>query len=251
MNTLEVHILSCRRDLDMLINCIASFRSFDYFKDIPFYIHSDGTLRSDIILGGNITIIDKSEADIQIKEYIKGYSNCEQYRFGNFYHHFSIKLFDFMFLSKTKNILCLDTDILCINNPTHMIDLINRDIPFYMKDMEPCYSFNHPERYPVLESMNAGVFHIPSNDYYNIDIIENCLIDYISNDGKTPWLQWVEQSTYSHMFKLIGGFIPLPEHLYTIPSQDKPYYDSHILHFVSGLNIRDKYKNYLISLKNL
>lgn len=248
VNTLEIHILSCKKDLEMLNNCISSFRSFDYFKNTPFFIHDDGTLNN-TVFGENVTLIKKSDADQQIKELISGHPNCEQYRLGDLYHHFSIKLFDFLLLSKTKNILCLDTDVLCLNNPTHVIDLINKGVGFYINDLKPCYSFNHPELYPVLDRMNTGMFHIPSEEYYNIDVIENCLHDYVSNNGKTPWKQWVEQSTYSHMFKMDGNYVPLPQELYGIPYEDKQYDGAHVLHFVSGYNIRKKYTHYLIPKK--
>jgi hypothetical protein len=249
---LEIQILVCEKDTEMCLNMVSSLRKYDEFKNIPIYFHDDGSLsdESKHMLDGvnNSFIINKEYADSSILEYVVGYKNCEKYRLENsrisLWH--KIKLFDFYFFSKTKNILCIDTDILFINEPKMIIELINKSIPFYFPDQfENSYSFSKNTKIDVLDKVNTGVFYIPNETYYDIHAIEFALNDLFTiGMANTP--RWIEQSAYSHMFFKNGNYIKLNEEKYQIPN---PYGDISLnvecLHFVSHPPIRNLYNTFL------
>lgn len=247
---LEIRVLVGKRDIEMCLNMINSLRKYDEFKQIPIFFHSDGSLDAKNIIGLDKTfIVEKDYADSKILEYISGYKSCKRYRFENnkLFNLTKMKLFDFYFLSNTKNILCIDSDILFMNKPEIIINLINKSIPFYFPDFQNAYSFCKSSDVNVLEKVNVGIFYIPSEKHYDIDSIEFALNDLFMN-GMTNG-DWIEQSAWSHMFYKIGSYIRLDDKKYQIPN---PYnttlIDVESLHFVGHPPIRKLYQNFLNKL---
>ena len=249
-NDLEIRILICKRDVEMGLNMIKSLRKYIQFKNIPIYFHDDGSLddvSKHILLDiDNSFIIDRQYADDSIFQYISQFNNCKKYRFENnkLFNNTKIKLFDLYFLSNSKNILCIDTDILFLNEPKQIIELIEKSIPFYFPDFQNAYSFCKNSKVDVLEKVNVGIFYIPSKKHYNIDSIEFALNDLFTF-GMTNG-NWIEQSVWSHMYYKDGNYIKLDEKIYQIPS---PYKDIDLnveaLHFVGHPPIRELYNRFL------
>lgn len=249
-NDLEIRVLICKRDVEIGLNMIESLRRSNLFKNIPIYFHDDGSLDDNskgILLGiGNSFIVDRGYADTKISEYLSKFKSCSRYRFeiNKLFNNTKMKLFDFHFLSNSKNILCIDTDILFISEPITIIDLIEKSIPFYFPDFQNSYSFCKSSKVGVLERVNVGIFYIPSKEYYDIDSIEFALNDLFTL-GMTNG-DWIEQSAWSHMYYKNGKYIQLDEGKYQIPN---PYgnlkTDVEGLHFVGHPLIRKLYDNYI------
>ena len=248
---LEIRVLVCKKDIEMCLNMVNSLRKYDEFKNIPIFFHSDGSLDIECktILNtlDNTVIIEKDYADKHIIEYIGDNVYCKKYRLGNdrlsLWH--KIKLFDFWFLSNSKNILCIDSDILFLNNPITIIELIKLSIPFYFPDFQNSYSFGKNTNISVLDRVNTGLVYIPSEKYYNIKSIETALTDlYINGIFNTP--QWIEQSAYAHMFHINGKYIMLDESKYKIPNEYTSITNNiECLHFVGHPPIRKMYNHFL------
>ena len=68
------------------------------------------------------------EMDLNNKKSQNEYKNCKKYRFENLkiFNNTKVKLFDFYFLSKSKNILCMDSDIIFLNEPKTIIEITHR-----------------------------------------------------------------------------------------------------------------------------
>jgi hypothetical protein len=249
-NDLEIRILICKHDVEMGLNMVKSLRRYKTFKNIPIYFHDDGSLDNDcknILLSiGNSYIVDKIYADNTILKFINEYKSCTKYRFENIriFNNTKMKLFDFHFLSKSKNILCIDSDILFLNEPKNIIELINQSTPFYFPDFQNSYSFCKDTKAGVLDNVNVGIFYIPSKEYYNINSIEFALNDLFTI-GITNG-DWIEQSVWSHMFHQNGQYIKLNTKKYQIPT---PYSNIskniEALHFVSHPPIRKLYSGFL------
>jgi hypothetical protein len=247
---LEIRILICKRDIEMGLNMINSLKKYVEFKNVPIYFHDDGSLDNEckrILLNiENSHIVDRILADTTISKFLIEYQNCKKYRFDNvrIFNNTKMKLFDFYFLSKTKNILCIDTDILFLNEPTTIIDLINKSIPFYFPDFQNSYSFSKTSKMDVLDNVNVGIFYIPSKDHYDINAIEFALNDLFTI-GFTNG-DWIEQSAWTHMFYKDGRYVKLNEKKNKIPNpyEDTPL-DVESLHFVGHPPIRGLYNDFL------
>lgn len=247
---LEIRILICKRDIEMGLNMINSLKKYVEFKDVPIYFHDDGSLDNEckrILLNiENSHIVDKTFADTTILKCLIEYQSCKKYRFDNIkiFNNTKMKLFDFHFLSNTNNILCIDSDILFLNKPNDIIELINKSIPFYFPDFQNSYSFCRTTNVKVLDNVNVGIFYIPTKDHYDINAIEFALNDLftigITNGG------WIEQSAWSHMFYKDGRYVKLDNQKYQIPN---PYgsvpTNIESLHFVSHPPIRGLYNDFL------
>ena len=249
-NDLEIRILICKQDIDMGLNMVNSLRAYSLFKSIPIFFHNDGSLdieSKNILLNiENSYIVEKDYADITILELLNEYPNCKKYRFEpiRIFNNTKMKLFDFHLLSKTKNILCIDTDILFLNEPINIIELVTQSIPFYFPDFQNSYSFCRSTNANVLENVNVGIFYIPSKDYYHIDEIEFALNDLFTI-GITNG-DWIEQSAWSHMFYKDGRYISLNKEKYQIPTpHTNTSIDVESLHFVGHPPIRKLYNGFL------
>lgn len=249
-SNLEIRILVCKKDIEMSLNMVNSLRKYHEFKNIPIFFHNDGSLDTECktILNklGNTFIIEKNYADTKILEYIGDYTSCKRYRFeiNKLFNPTKMKLFDLFFLSETKNILCIDSDILFINKPKNIINLINQSIPFYFPDFQNAYSFCKTTKANTLEKVNVGIFYIPSESYYDINSIEFALNDLFTI-GMTNG-NWIEQSAWSHMYYENGAYVSLDNTKNQIPN---PYGDVptnvESLHFVSHPPIRRLYNDFL------
>ena len=249
---LEIHTLICNRDVLLAINNFKSLQKFEEFKDVPVFLHDDGSLtESDIILLNNIknvVLIKRSDADFDIEEHIKDYPNCYSYRLGknpiNLWH--KIKTFDYYYFSKTKKVLGLDSDLLFMQKPKNVIDLINSNTPFYFPDVQSSYCFNEPkDEVPVFKNVNTGLIYIPSPEYYDINSLEFALGNLVGK-GVNYFPSWIEQSAFAHMFYKDGRYVSLGLDEHRIPYfQSVDIKKIECLHFVSYPPVRELYKTYI------
>ena len=252
---LEIHILICNKDFTMGLESITSLLAYDEFKYVDIYYHDDGTLTSiqlQILQDKNFNIIKKDNNNM-IKKKLEDYKECYNYRFMNkpysFWH--KIKLFDYFLLSKTKQILGLDTDILFIKKPTEIIKLIKKRKSFYMTDCKTSYCFKgtvNTTLEGVLERVNTGIIYIDNELDYNINLIEEGLKQIIIDDSNY-FPSWIEQSAFAYMFSKLNSYTALDSNKYKFPYfQNCENKDIEALHFVSYPPCRNMWKQYLCAL---
>ena len=249
---LEIHTLICKKDLLLAINNLKSFQKYDTFKNIPIYFHDDGSLDENdfAILNEykNVNIIKRSYADEEIKKYIENHPYCFQYRLGdshiNLWH--KIKLFDYYYFSKSKKIIGMDTDLLFLRYPKNVIEYVVANTPFYFPDIQSAYCFNEPkDEISRFENVNTGLIFIPSEEYYNIDSIENALSNLVKNNINY-FPSWIEQSAFAHMFYVDGRYKTLDVDKYRVPYFQNVEVDlAECLHFVSYPAVREEYESYI------
>lgn len=252
MEGVEIHMLICKKDLFLGINNIKSLQKFTEFSNLPIIFHDDGSLnqieKESLLSIPNSTIIDRNYADNLIKDFIRGYENCENYRLKesniNLWH--KIKLFDYFYFSKTKRILGMDSDLLFVQKPIDLLNKISENTPFFFPDIQSAYCFQEPKNeIPVINNVNTGLIFIPSEEYYNIGSIENALSNLIRNNINY-FPSWIEQSAFAHMFYVDGRYKSLNNEKYRIPYfQSIDINLSECLHFVSYPATRELYSNYI------
>lgn len=249
---LEIHTLICKKDVLMGINNVKSFQKFYEFKNVPIIFHDDGSLSSsdkELLLSlPNTQIIDKTYADNLIINFIDNFNFSKTYRLVNHPIHLwhKIKLFDYLYFSKTKKILGMDSDLLFMKRPLDVITNILQNIPFYFPDIQSAYCFQEPKNeIPVLENVNTGLIFIPSEEYYNIHSIEKALSNLIRNNINY-FPSWIEQSAFAHMFLKDGRYVSLNKETHRIPYfQPINNKIAECLHFVSYPATRELYEMYL------
>ena len=253
---LEIHILICNKDFNMGMESIESLLKYDEFKCIPIYYHNDGSLTNEqiqILKEKHFNVIGDSSNTIQTK--IKNYEFCNKYRCMNkpysFWH--KIKLFDYFLLSKTKRILGLDTDILFMNKPDDMLNLIRTRKSFYMPDCSSSYCFNgvaNTHLDGVLHSVNTGILYIDNESDYKIELIEVGLKQIIINDANY-FPSWIEQSAFAYMISKLKTYTVLDFNKYKFPYfQQFNINNVEALHFVSYPPCRMLWKQH-VDLMNL
>lgn len=256
MTDLEIHTLVCKRDMPMALNNFKSLQKFEEFSGVPVFLHDDGSLdeldREILSEIGNASVIGRDYADSEIRKHIGDYPNCMSYRLGkgdiNLWH--KIKLFDYIFFSKTKKILGMDADLLFMKKPHDAIEKIRSETPFYFPDCQSSYCFNEPKNdIGVPPKVNTGLIFIPSEENYDIKSIEFALKNLVGT-GVNYFPSWIEQSAFAHMFFNDGGYVSLDEERYRIPYfQDVNVSVAECLHFVSYPAVRDTYQSYLDRLE--
>lgn len=249
---LEIHILICNKDFNMGMESIESLLKYEEFKCIPIYYHNDGSLTNEqikILKDKHFNVIG-ADAFNAIHPKIANYEFCNKYRCMDkpysFWH--KIKLFDYFLLSKTKRILGLDTDILFMNKPNDMLNLIRNRQSFYMPDCSSSYCFNgvaNTHLDGVLYNINTGIIYIDSENDYSIELIEEGLKQIIINDANY-FPSWIEQSAFAYMFSKLKTYKILDGNKYKFPYfQQFDINNVEALHFVSYPPCRSLWKQYV------
>lgn len=241
---LEVHTLLHRKDIDLYIKTYTLFNYYYSDNFIPV-IHEDGSFtQQDIeflqsqILG--IKLIKRVEADAKIKELLKGYPLCTDFRFAEHHTIFRIKLFDPFLLSESKNVLCMDSDILFCKHPEALAELINKRTGAYLKDSWSayCVPFRDEDNDKEIERfINAGLTYFPTNEHFNLDYIEECLSILYKNGSKGATHPFLEQTCIAYLIsKQKDMFKQLPHPEYCVPTfgEFKPDHNLVALHINSS-----------------
>ncbi|MEI8349918.1 MAG: hypothetical protein WCI77_07170 [Candidatus Omnitrophota bacterium] len=219
----EVHLLTCARDVLLALWCLKSFY-YHSGLSMRLVIHDDGTLDDSLVEKFqkhfiNCEVIKREDADIEMKQYLKGYEFCERYRYKDFFAH-AIKLFDAVYYSRTKEILLLDSDVLFFKKPIEMIESIREKKGFFMNDYREAYCLP-AARLQILFNMairsriNSGILYLPDKKIYDLNLIESFLKIVYENweeINRIPEVFWVEQTAWAiFLSKHRGMFTRLPD----------------------------------------
>ncbi len=129
-NNFSIHVLTCHRDLIILLWSIASF--YRVINTIgQLYVHSDGSL-TDVDVKKIKFLFPKAiiiKPEYLYKNYIEkfnNYPNIKEYRFEKFKKFkLLLKLLDPFFISPCKKVLIIDSDLIWLKKPTEIENEIN------------------------------------------------------------------------------------------------------------------------------
>jgi len=212
---LSVHLLTCHRDMVMLLWSLASyFRSFRVFGDL--HIHSDGTLTV-----GDKKILKKyfpSARIVDSENFVRDYAEAlDEYpvisRFRKEKNQYVLlkKIIDPYFVSDKPLRLIIDSDLLWFCRPKEIEDAIERGIenPLMMRTRKKCPVFLRGKKFPEeLSQLNSGIVLYKKKDFR-----PEVFSEYLNSiDESNPENRhFIEQAGYAHT---LFGVTPLPEDRY-------------------------------------
>jgi hypothetical protein len=239
METLEVHTLICKRDVQWWIATVNLFKHYSGL-DFRTVVHEDGTLDEEdwVRLTQAITpckIWRRAEADAVMVDKLKDYPCCSHFRFSAHHTVFKIKLFDPFLLSESHNVIQMDADILFCKTPTALLENISQKIGCYFRDTwsSYCVPFRpederedaiwvHRPVPPVIHNINAGMSYVPTTNHYSLPDIERGLEILYDHGSKGATHPFLEQSGLAFMItkRIEAGiaFRELPHPDYCIPT---------------------------------
>lgn len=229
METLEVHTLICKRDVQWWIDTIKLFKHHSKLNFITV-VHDDGSfddndcdvLKNAII---PIKIWRRRDADAEVSKYLINHPNCFHFRYAEHHTIFRIKLFDPFILSESGNVIQMDADILFCKKPNAIIDCINNAWGFYFRDTwsSYCVPFRDEDNdRRVLRFVNAGMTYFPSRSHYSLDEIEKCLDILYKHGSRGATHPFLEQNCIAYLISRIVErgvkFIEMPHPDYCVPT---------------------------------
>lgn len=213
----SIHILTCHRDLCMIIWALASFYSVTKVVG-QLFIHNDGTLnnKDQFILKKffpNSIIVDAKDFQKNFSNKLKPYPVLEKFRYS--FPHFSFKkIIDPFFVSDKKIHLIIDSDILWFRRPVELEENILSDSKSSLMQLNNAKiyaTFKGNQRLSDdLAVFNAGII------LYNKENFEiEKLIEFFEkiDIGNPKNLHFADQAGHSYCLKNLGG---LPEDKYVI-----------------------------------
>lgn len=192
-DSVEIHVLTCKRDVLLMF---WNLKSFYHFNKVHYrlIIHTDGTI--DNIDKININkhfigsrIIDLNEADAFVSEKLINYPYCKQLRDTYKKYPFLLKVFDPYFFCSSNYYLVFDSDLLFFTPTTKVISYINELSPFYFGGHWGWLKYPVSIHYLQLKgfkpvgNLNAGILGLRRDStFFNLDFIER----YIQTVKKAP-----------------------------------------------------------------
>lgn len=186
-------------NLDFSVECLQSFIHHCY-DEIYLEIFEDGTITNAdeqklLFDLKNSVVIKKKERDEKLELILNNYPACKHYRNST---NYAQKIFDMM-LYDNRDVFYIDSDIYFLKN----FKLPELDeMPVFMYDNQNTYSFTTLDllkiNVPVFPNVNTGFFYFPKN-LFNLDFIEQLLIDAVIDKGFKKCMNWSEQTIWSFM----------------------------------------------------
>jgi len=210
--SLEIHCLTCKRDLLMMLWCL---KSFDFHhKDLHSYlIHSDGTLdKQDIQLIKdhitNVRIIDLDESTTLVEHHLKEYPSCLDLRRQYSKYPYLLKIFDPYVFSKSNYYLQFDSDLLFFSKSKQIVSYANSKTPFYhgggwgFLQYPVNVNYLYVNGFKPVGNLNSGILGICRNtSFFDLDLIESYL-----NKIKTKDIYFVHENRKIELLSDLGGY---------------------------------------------
>ena len=199
-------------------------------------------------------VIRKRDADIEMREHLRDYEHCSRLRFGQKIDAIlSMKLLDFIFLSRTKRVLNIDSDILFFRNPVEIVENMNNNKGCFSSDYLSSYSLpvaelNNKLGIELRSRVNSGIFYFPGLECYDLNLLESFI--KVIYDYRRPIIFWTEQTCYAGLFsKYEDVFVRLPD---TYQLSKSPITgETRSQHFVNDGSRTDFYTKGLKLLKDI
>ncbi len=202
-DNLSIHLLTCHRDLVMLIWSLASF--YHHSKIIgQLFIHNDDSLTD-----GDKEIIKKFfpscwivDADQVLKSQLDNYPRLKKFRIEQKRFVLLKKFIDPYFISNKSCRLIIDSDLLWFNNPIEIKDQIDKGCIqslMMMADTNcPVYFKDGRQSTEDLARLNSGIVLYQQNNF-DLAKLESYLeaLDLTNNENR----HFIEQAGYSYCLK--------------------------------------------------
>lgn len=123
----EIHSLTCHRDIDIYLTAIKSF--LRYYNNVSVVVHDDGTLtdKDNLLLKEHlpgVRIISREDADKIVNKRLDQYPLCKKFREIRIN---TFQIFDYNILNKTNKLISFDSDLIFVDYPKEIIDWIEKD----------------------------------------------------------------------------------------------------------------------------
>lgn len=199
---LELHMLTCERDLECTM---WSLKTFYYFSGIKprLIIYDDGSLTEDSVSTltshfVNCQIVRRERLDRDIGDFLKAYKmNLEYINVGSYLG--LLKIFGPAYYAKSEYMLILDSDVLFLNKPKEILEHIAGGTPFYLSDCMDAYTYpmeflNDLMKIKMVHKINAGFYFISKNDFDGILDLGEAYFKKVSQMGHKHKTLWREQT---------------------------------------------------------
>ena len=243
----EIHTLCGKKHLDMGIWATYSIARF--LKNICFIVHSDGTLDKDTFsmwkkIVPNIQLIEKDERNQVVKKKMeKKYPILYNWRCNNWA---SAQLIDVQFFGKNDRLLNMDTDVLCFQYPTDLVNAFREDKPRFRwgKDLldaytQPLKKLKDTTGLNVPHALCAGFLLTPRLIDKDFAYLEKMLSELQKNNIFNLNHNWATQTYYGFLAANSENAVPLPQ-AYDITKR-KTTDEMVLRHFVGVPRIRPRY----------
>lgn len=225
-STLETHTLLHRKDIELFKNTIHLFKHY-YNQPFTPVVHEDGSFTDEDIKSlkdqvENVEVIIRKEADKKVDILLQNHPLCHHFRFSSHHTIFKVKLFDPFILSKSCNVLSLDSDILFCKTPEELIQNVEKKIGCYLRDSWSAYCVpfrDEDGNEEIKRFINAGLTYFPTKHHYSLDLIEECLNILYNNGSRGATHPFLEQTCIAYLVtKQKDLFKQLPYPDYCVPT---------------------------------
>lgn len=195
---LELHLLTCHRDIYLCLWALASWYGIGERQD-RLCIHDDGTLteidRTHLLrLFPGCRIITRREADRVASVFLGDFPNIRCFRR---LHKLAPKLLDTYLFAHTKRIILMDSDVFTFSSMLDIESFIPDSGNIFMGDYQLAFSVGRS----AFEQLNALGAHIPLNSGFGILELLTIRLERIESILKTyPELMrhvWGEQTLFA------------------------------------------------------
>lgn len=220
----EIHVLVCKRDMNMCLVAVKSFLRF--YDQIKIVIHDDGSLSKvdlskiqDHLPGARV--ISRREADLALLAVLP-----EDIARARAEHVLIMKVIDFNYFSTADKMVLLDSDIVFTGEPEEAIDWLENDINQSFYNSDPLKDTFRAKKLPggviLPENFNSGFL-----GYSGIIQLENIIsairtIDYFLED----------QTVYAFLLASSKTRALDPERYFIFEGGDIPV-SAKMVHFIS------------------
>lgn len=200
----EIHMMCGKNHVDMGI--WASWSLLRFLPGASLFLHSDGSLRDEHIESWrrvipNLTLIAKEESDLRARQVFKDrFPLLSEWRTRQFY---SVKFIDFHLHGTSDRIILLDSDVLCFDKPTELIDGLNAlespllwhidDKSYYLAPTKVLKACTNVE---VVERVNSGFLLTKRWQIEDLQYFEN-ILQKLQDYSLPIFHYWAEQTMYA------------------------------------------------------
>jgi hypothetical protein len=200
----EVHMMCGKAHVDMGI--WASWSLLRFLPGSSLYLHSDGSLNETDLESWrrvipNLVLIVKEDSDLRVKQVFNSrFPLLLEWRSRQFY---STKFIDFHLHGSSDRIILLDSDVLCFDRPTELINGLDASEPPFLWHEDdgnyyiaPTPVLKQSTDIDVTERVNSGFMLTKRWQDNDLEFFEQVL-QKLQNHSLSIFHYWAEQTLYA------------------------------------------------------